>query len=336
MGALEVASVGEVAILVALAQGLEKIAMGAIDSALGLKEVTTSTGLNIEKLQEWLNVAGHVGIESKAMASTLSGISKDLARGLIVGDFGKLRDLGTILQRSGGRALQDYAKDVNGAFELIKDLRKSTFFQGLSDREQSTLLGGSGLATIQAALQQKRMSDDQFRKWAAEGPVMSEEQVEAWNALHSDLVSIENLSLSIKEIIGEWFSEDMKFTLHELIVGLTILKDFLDKKKEHGFYADTGRRTVEYTVHPTQMVRDVYAQAKEQGGFETYLSRLIASTMNIAPPLALAGISSPRGTVHQYNSIVLKGEFGDRHTLGKTLQENLDEQHQKLAAELNR
>lgn len=226
MGELEVASVGEIAILAELAEKLATLTATAIKTSLGIEDVTTRTGMSSKALQDWKNVAEFVGVSGETMAQTLASISKNLQAGISGGNYGGLRDLGVLLQHA-HISLQQFKADKPE--ELIKAIRKSDWFQGLTPAQQNWALGSSGLDAILPVLQKRRLSDADIKKYMAEGPVISDDQIRKYDQINRALIEIHHLTQTIGNRIANWFSEGFLKGLRLVAETLNIVANQVDR-----------------------------------------------------------------------------------------------------------
>lgn len=309
MGELEVASVGEIAILAELANKLQAITTASIASAIGLKDYSSSTGASTLELQKWQNAAQHVNVDIDTMRHALEGVSHNLASGKL-GNFGALANLSYILKQS-KLSLQDFKAEEPE--KLLEALRKSEFFQKLPEGQQFKFLSESGLGAIQAALQLRRMSDDQFKTWSEEGPLMREDEIKKWDDVHSSLVSVKEISAKIKDIIALWFSEDMQAGLRYTVQLLTIAANLMDPKKEHGATTQFATGVVKDIVNPVQLGRDLYNAGKSWGlslaQLEDQSSALVNKIFPMPPHSIMAGPLGQNTTVNNWTGVVnIKGD----------------------------
>lgn len=305
MGDLEVASVGEIAILAELANKLTAITKASIESAIGLKDYSSSTGASTLELQKWQNAAQHVNVDINTMRHALEGVSHNLAAGKL-GNFGALANLSYILKQS-KLSLQDFKAEQPE--KLLEALRKSEFFQKLPEGEQFKFLSESGLGAIQAALQLKRMSEDQFKTWSEEGPLLREDEIKKWDDVNSSLISVREISSKIKEIIAGWFSEDMQAGLLMTTKLLGAAANAMDPTKEHGTATQFATGVVKDIVNPMQLGRDFYAAGKSWGFSMAQLidesSAMINKAFPFTPhPSLMAGPLGQKTTINNFSGTV--------------------------------
>lgn len=226
MGELEVASVGEIAILGELAEKLATLTANAIKTTLGIEAVTTATGMSSKSLQDWRNVAEFVGVSADTMSQALSSISHNLAMGQYTGNYGGLRDLGVLLTKA-HLSLNQFKADKPE--ELIKAIRASSYFQAQPEAIQNVLLGSSGLQSILAVLQKRRLSDDDLKKYMSEGPVISDDQIKKYDQMHRYLVEIAHATEKIGLVIAGWFSSGVLESLKTTATFLLDIASMMDK-----------------------------------------------------------------------------------------------------------
>lgn len=230
MGQLEVASVGEIAILFELAKALATITDHAIKTSLGLTDYAYSTGASTKKLQEWQHVADHANISAQAMEAALKGISINLARGAFSGDYGNLKNLGLLLSRA-NLTLKDFK--ASKPEELLEKIRASQFFQDLPEATQDMLLASAGLESVLGVLQQSRISDSDFARYIKEGGAISEKDRKEFDQIHQDFVSIYQLTTRIGNTIASWFSADTILFFNGVVKQLTDVADLIGRVGKH-------------------------------------------------------------------------------------------------------
>ena len=231
MGQLEVASVGEIAILFELAQKLASLAEHAVLTTLGIEHITSSTGMSTKALQQWTAAAAYVNISGETMAGTLANISHNLALGRRTGEYGGLLDLGVILSKS-GKSLADF--NAEHPEKLIEFLRSSTYFQGLKKADQWAMLGGSGLRDILEILQKTCMSKEQLDEAFAHAPIISDEDQVHYDDLYRQFVNIKQLSLSIGEVMLGWVGDALLGKIKNVLTGIQDIDAWLTKKDKEG------------------------------------------------------------------------------------------------------
>lgn len=245
MGELEVASVGEIAILFKLAQQLAELTDHAIKTSLGIEHVTSTTGMSTKSLQEWSNVAEFAGLSGKTMADTLAEISHNLSMGQYMGDYGGLKNLGVLLSKA-HISLNEFKAEHPE--ELLKKIRDSKFFQGLTPAQQYTILSGSGLQGVLEVLQKKRISDTDFKKYVSEGPVLSDKEVKQYDAIYRQMTEIRHLTESIGLSISKWFGPGISEVLSKIVETLS----FASKISHNRIVEEVAPTAVENTMRASR------------------------------------------------------------------------------------
>lgn len=232
MGDLEVASVGEIAVLAELASKLAQITDASIKSALGLHHYTAETGASTKALQEWESAARHTTVSAQTVEQSMLGISEQLED----------------IQRFGAgsnapiRNLVNTLKDVNFSGltpnkpeELLKRIRESPIFKRMSAADQFGVLRHAGLGDM---LELMQMSQSRFLKYSKETVPMSDREVEKYRQIRDSVATIEAISANIKRLISDWASDKtidfLKKTAEVLQLELDSLKsirEFFDKRK---------------------------------------------------------------------------------------------------------
>lgn len=200
MGALEVASIGEVAVLFKLAQALNSITQNAINTALNIRDVALATGMSTEHLQKWESAATHTrgGIKAldDAMVHAHQAIWNMTHIPLTGGsDLIQLKNLFPGLDITG---LKEKEPEV-----LLQRLRKVIAQSKLEGEDVQARLEKAGFGGIGELL---RSSDKDFEAWSKERLIMSDEEISNYKKIHDQMITIQNLASKIGDIIAGWFT----------------------------------------------------------------------------------------------------------------------------------
>lgn len=216
MGELEVASVGEIAILAELAQKLAMVTDHAIQTSLGLEHIAVSTGVSMKALQEWRNVADFVKISASTLDGVVESVSHNLVQMSYSGKAGGLADLNVLLQGS-GKTLWNFVDpkthkaDALGLLKLIREIAAARNIQGPL---LNTMLGSSGIQPLLDMLMKSRISDEQWKEYTSLGPVITDDQIQKYDLISRDLTEILHTTEAIGLAIANWFSDDTLAILH--------------------------------------------------------------------------------------------------------------------------
>lgn len=226
MGALEVVSVGEIAVLQELAKKLAEIAAMSLASAMHLNEFNFATGASTKELERWSSAATHVGVSGDKVSDSMQGITKSLAGLKVTGSAGSLANLGQML----GIDLTKF--DQTKPEKLLSSIRENKLFMARTVAEQGVVLASAGLEPLLRLLTKHRggLSNAEFNKFAAEMGVTPQVDLETYHQTEHAFASIENASTRIKKVIGSWFSKDMLTTLNTLSFVLGKLAAFMDDR----------------------------------------------------------------------------------------------------------
>jgi hypothetical protein len=202
MGALEVASVGEIAILADLADKLVQVSAAAMESSMHFTNYAASTGASTSALQTWEHVAKHVGVQAETVANGMEAISQGIVGLKKFGENSALANLLLPLHMS----LEKYkaAKPE----ELLTDIRDNPFFQRMDAATKQYVLAKANLGGLLRVLTKGEtgVSDKDFARFAHEAGELSRQQIKTFDRMHSDFVSIEELTTRIGRSIATWFS----------------------------------------------------------------------------------------------------------------------------------
>lgn len=237
MGKLEVATVGEIAVLFELAQRLAAITDHSIQAAMGFRDYETATGASTDALQAWEAAARQVGISNTTVQSSMEGISGSI-QGMLSGvDSNKLANLG----RAFGISLKGITADKPE--ELLRRIRESEQFQSSSNAFKDFWLKSAGLDQMRNVLIKGKggISDREFLQAVSDAGKISKADAEKYVKMKTDLVAIEDLVTRIGRTITGWFSDDVIAVLNKEIESLRVIADFIDKGAERKAELDQQR-----------------------------------------------------------------------------------------------
>lgn len=238
MGELEVASVGEIAVLGELATKLAEITDAAVKTALGLHEFEAKTGSNSEALQQWESAARHTAAGAGVVEKAFLGISEQLEDIQRFGlTTGPIRNLVNTLKDVNFQGLSPAHPE-----ELLKRIRDSAIFKKMSPADQFGILRHAGLGDM---LELMQMSQKEFQKYSKETTPMSEREIEKYRKIHDSMATIEAIAANIKRLIADWASDATLAFLQKTadilkleLKSLQEIKDFMDKRKPGETAAD--------------------------------------------------------------------------------------------------
>lgn len=135
MGALEVASVGEIALLGTLANRLQELSSNAIEHALSLSRLTDTTNESAESFEYWGRIANVIGLDAHQVQSamkTVDDIFSDInfSSGAAAETMLKFNKLGMSLD----------IPNIKSGGDLFKAIRADKFFRDLDTAGQASLL----------------------------------------------------------------------------------------------------------------------------------------------------------------------------------------------------
>lgn len=224
MGALEVASIGEIAILSELAKSLEKVTADSISTTLGLRDYESATGASTEALQRWQSVARHVD-EGQNVQKVFEYITQSLTAGQKAGgDYGNLKNL------------LNYIHDINLSLidpkhpqQLAEMIRASKDWHNMmaDPNLQSLVMGSSGIGGILRTLQ---MEQTEFQEDWRNAPIIPKRDVANYDAIHKDFISLEEAATRIRQVIAHWFTGDVEKSLHEFVKVAQHFAAFIDNR----------------------------------------------------------------------------------------------------------
>lgn len=237
MGALEVATVGEIAALFALANKLATITDLSIKSALGFEAYASATGASTKALQEWQAVGAHVGITGETVASSLAAISQGLVG---LKKFGENSPLANLLQPL-HMSLEKYKNEKPE--KLLEDIRNNPFFQQMDAATKVFVLQKAGIAGMLRALSKGEggVSDENFNRFISEAGAMPKSDIDRYQEINSQFVSVWEITKRIQQVIASWFSKELLTTLNFVVGALHTIAEFIDNRKKHTVAGDIGK-----------------------------------------------------------------------------------------------
>jgi hypothetical protein len=169
----------------ALYEGIHKIMDIADQTALGMYHFSAETGMSAQKMQQWSNLAGQMGVSAEDVISSVKRLQDGVARMRLTGEGAQ-----------GWMLLGIDPTTAKDSFELLSRVRES--IKSLSPEYQRLALQQIGLS--ESMLSMMKVSDDM---WASSGKLIknTDEQTEAlmrnhgawaklkgeWNVLLTDL-----------------------------------------------------------------------------------------------------------------------------------------------------
>ncbi len=217
MGELEVASVGELAILGDLADRLIAVSKASIAASNQLLNYSAATGASTDKLQEWQAAAAHVGISADTVASGLEAVSQGIEG---MKRYGEHSPLANLLQPLNMTDFQKY--EAMKPEQLLDAIRNSPIFQKMDAANQKFVLAKAGLDGLLRVLTKgpTGVSDAKFAKFVEEAGKLSEDQISKLNRMGSEFTSIELLTRRIGRNISGWFLGPLMATLTRIVSAL--------------------------------------------------------------------------------------------------------------------
>lgn len=107
MSMLEVATVGELALLAKLADTLASMTEAAIGASVGLTKLTETRDIDAKSLQEWGQVAAEHAVARDDMSASLAGMAKEITK-LQYNQPSSLRSLTDVMDISGIKDVPDF------------------------------------------------------------------------------------------------------------------------------------------------------------------------------------------------------------------------------------
>lgn len=173
MGDLELASVGEIAILAKLAQTLESLTAGEIEHALHLSHLTETTNESTESFEKWGRLASILGHDSKEIQSAMKGLDDmfgDLAQGS--------NAAGNAIFALNSKGLSLRGMEIHTGGDLFNAIRNDPKFQSWDKGTQASVLRLAGISdSLTPILSQKITPQSKINEINREiGPGMTDAQ----------------------------------------------------------------------------------------------------------------------------------------------------------------
>lgn len=232
MGELEVASVGEIAILVELAKALVAITEATMKTSLGLALYAHQTGASSQALEEWQSAARHTQTSAADVASTFLNVSKAL-EDIKMGKSNELINAISFLHIS-LRGL-----DASHPERFLERVHAAILKTKLS-ADQFLALRSSGLGQMLEVMQMPMAKFDAAKK---ESGTTSEREKSKYQEIFDQMATIENISIRIKRLISDWFSDSTVAGFKEIAHILEVEYESLKTIQEYMQSDNSGKTT---------------------------------------------------------------------------------------------
>lgn len=324
MGELEVASVGELAVLAALANKFEQVTKATIASSQALYDYHAMTGASSESLQKWQGVAAHIGMtDVKQLQEIFKNLTIALDFGHRTGNYGGLEKLFEVLPKL-GPFLQNTPADKPE--KILEFFRNSPEFQRLASATKLDYLtqAGNGLAALQRAVTQGPggISPSDFAAYQKEIEILNQQQRDSQNEAGDWLTSAEAQARRIGVIVSKWFGPETLGFLKLEAESLKTIADWLDTVDTKKGKASVGKsvllRQADYLSHPQDIVSDFFIGSKMLGhDAAASFDRATKGLHPLSPPSIMLGpLGQPQK--HETNNdidITIEGSKLDSHQL---------------------
>lgn len=198
-GQLEIATIGEIALLWELGTMLARFTDAGIKASLGFEQFTMHTGLSAQALQHWQIVAEQSHASAQDVAGSAENLTKHLANlavGIPDAALGSLQQLGISAFDASGR--------LKTAFEIFGEIRARLGVITQDAGQQERILAGLGISPNMR--ETFLLADALFNKRGALVPGMSGDQEKQFDHLRETMVQIELLARQIGINIASWTS----------------------------------------------------------------------------------------------------------------------------------
>ena len=218
---LEVASVGELALLAQLADALLGMTEHAIQTSVALKGISDTTNVNVKSLQQWNQVARETTGSSEWLASAFVKIDDSISA-MNLNQQGPLKALTDAVDLSGLKSVDD----------LLNRIARSQKLMHLRPGELSNRLRGAGIdPRLQAAL---RLSEGERNAMRARGPVLSDKELKTFNHIEEEFAKLHAHSEKFKNSVASWTAPELLKTIQAAAEILDELRSFIDADTKRG------------------------------------------------------------------------------------------------------
>lgn len=337
MGELEVASVGEIAVLAELASKLAQITDAQIKSALGLHQYTAETGASTQALQEWESAARHTAAGAGVVKPALLSISEQLEdiQRFGEGSHAPIRNLVNVL-----RDVSFSGLDPKHPEQLLERIRKSNIFQKMTPADQFGALRHAGLGDL---LELEQMSQAKFLQYKKETVPMSDREIEKYRTIFDSMASIEAVAANIKRLIADWASDSTIAFLNKTLKLFQLELDSLKAIKEYYDNRKTGQSIISKTTPlAPEAVKDVgkdlWSMAKALIFLNTGYSMKSGSVENALSPASNRtpiNYTPKSGSASMTNNWNINGSTFTVAQLKKVVRDEMTWLHQEIAPQVD-
>lgn len=208
-GALELATVAEIAALWELGVRLAAVVDSNVQASLAFEQFTMHTGLSARELQKWQIIAQQSHASADEVSKTVEDLTKHLAKLAVGEDMGAvnaLQQLGISAFGAGGK--------LKDAFQILDEIRHRLSQVTTDAAQQERILSGLGISpNLRETL---LLTDQMFNRRAALVPGMSAGQEKSLDRLRETLVEIElktkQIGINLSADFAPGLAEAAKFT----------------------------------------------------------------------------------------------------------------------------
>jgi len=169
IGELNLKSVASVLGVGALYDGIRKVMDVADETAMGMHHFSSETGMSAQKMQQWTNFAGQMGVSAETVIGSVKSLQDNVARMRLTGEGSQ-----------GWMLLGIDPNTAKDSFELLSKVREA--IKGLSPEYQRLALQQVGISD--SMLSMMKVSDD---LWNSSGKLITntDQQSEALMRNHA-------------------------------------------------------------------------------------------------------------------------------------------------------
>lgn len=324
IGSLSVVSVGQIAILEALADRLVMVSQAAMHTAESLTHYASATGGSTEQLEKWPAAGRMVGATNEDVASSLTAITTGLTA-LKFGDNSPLLALTKPLNMS-LKDLKDFKPE-----QLLEKIRNNPFFKAMSSAEQRYVLDKAGLGRMHRLLTNREggISDKEFKQFARDAGSMSKGDRHDFEKMSRQFQTIEDLATRIGLVIAKWVSPATMEFLNKEIDALRVIAEYMEKTTPKGM-KEMVKKFGKEQLAPTLLDFGAATGLIPDFGQRTEMINALTNPVFPGHPIAPNASmfngpiqpSQKSTTIHQQNTIKVDGSK-DPHVTAKTISDYL-------------
>lgn len=242
MGELEAVSVGEIAVLFALAEKLASLTSLAVEHSVALEKIHARTGMNVQELQRWVGIAEQAHVSGEAFTGVVVHLSDSLAKLKLHIGGQDLISLANVLHLN----LSQF--DPSKPIELIKAIQDSPIFKGMTPWKKNQLLESFGAQDI---LQVLNLTNKELKEYGTYSDVIAEKSMKDFTDIAT---SMTRLSLEARHLgteIASWDAPVFRNLLILMTSTLKYMEKWFDENYKKSMQGAAAENTYNYLKNPS-------------------------------------------------------------------------------------